>query len=153
MEIIAHRANLNGPNKKTENTVESIYACIKLGFGVEIDVWFLNNDLFLGHDYPVTKISHAYLNQLPNEKLWIHCKNLDALYGLREKYNCFIHDKDDATITSKGYVWVYPGRLLGKNSIAVMPETQKYSIDAINACFGICTDYPLKYKNDKTSNI
>ena len=38
MKIIAHRANLNGPNINDENQISSINKCIDLGFDVEIDV-------------------------------------------------------------------------------------------------------------------
>lgn len=50
MKIISHRGNLNGPNKQTENTIESIKLAINLGFDVEIDVWYIDNILYLGHD-------------------------------------------------------------------------------------------------------
>ena len=42
MKVISHRGNLNGPNKQTENTIESIKTAINLGFDVEIDVWYID---------------------------------------------------------------------------------------------------------------
>ena len=38
MKIIAHRANLSGPNSKNENKLSSIKKCIDLGYDVEIDI-------------------------------------------------------------------------------------------------------------------
>ncbi len=45
IKIIAHRANLNGPDHETENTPASINKAIKLGFDVEVDIWYINNVL------------------------------------------------------------------------------------------------------------
>ena len=39
MIFIAHRGNFSGPDKATENSVQSIDAALLKGFDVEIDVW------------------------------------------------------------------------------------------------------------------
>ena len=79
--------------------------------------------------------------------LWCHAKNLDALnVMLKDNYtHCFWHQKDDYTITSKGLIWVLPGKRLIKNSIAVLPETVNYTPTELAECRAICTDYVLKY--------
>jgi glycerophosphoryl diester phosphodiesterase len=50
--IIAHRALTNGPNKILENQPSSIDKCISQGYMVEVDVWVINEEWFLGHDGP-----------------------------------------------------------------------------------------------------
>ena len=62
---------------------------------------------------------------------------------LESDIHCFWHQEDDATLTSKGYIWAYPGKQPIKNSIAVMPEI--YS-DDVSKCIGICSDYIINYK-------
>ena len=47
VKFISHRGNLNGPNKKTENTVKQIDFVINEGFECEVDVWFVDDKLFL----------------------------------------------------------------------------------------------------------
>ena len=61
------------------------------------------------------------------------------------KINChyFWHQEDDYTITSKGIIWTYPGKLLLKNSICVLPEL--FNKQILN-CLGICSDYIQNYK-------
>ena len=63
------------------------------------------------------------------------------------KIDChyFWHEEDDYTITSKGFIWTYPGKKLFSNSICVLPENANYK--NIN-CKGICSDFIDKYKND-----
>ena len=52
MRIISHRGNLTGPDSERENTIEAIEKVLSLGYDVEIDVWYLANSFWLGHDKP-----------------------------------------------------------------------------------------------------
>lgn len=142
--IISHRANLNGSDEN-ENSPSKVNQCIANGFDVEIDIWQLNNQLFLGHDNPTYPINLNWLSEI-KDHLWVHCKNIDALLALKDNFNCFSHDKDDCVLTSSKHIWVYPNKQLVDNSIAVLPEKTNYSIDDLKKCDGICTDFPIKYK-------
>lgn len=146
MRIIAHRGNLNGPDSKNENHPDKIINCLNKNIDVEIDVWFVNNEWWLGHDEPSYKIEEDFFFKHSN-KLWIHCKNFEALEKMNGKYlNYFWHDHDDHALTSKKYIWTYPGKEIGKHNIIVMPE-KVYSIEEIKTlkCYGICTDYGLSF--------
>jgi hypothetical protein len=139
--IIAHRGNINGPNPATENREDTIMTAINLGFDCEIDVWKVDEHLWLGHDGPEHETTIEFL-EANHSKLWIHCKNLDALLALKDNYNCFFHDKDTYTLTSKGYIWGNIGSHMTSQTIQVMPEkASKIS----NAYLGVCTDYPFCY--------
>lgn len=113
-------------------------------FDVEIDLWVVNNECYLGHDEPVHRLSIIEL--LPLSRLgWFHCKNVEAIdkcfnIGL----NGFWHEEDKHAVTVQGYNWTYRGNKLGFNSIAVLPELMP-EWDISNA-WGICTDFPEKYK-------
>ena len=148
MKIIAHRANINGPNITKENQKSSIKDCIDLGYDVEIDIRLLDGRLYLGHDKPEVIITKEELRIIKN-KAWIHCKNLEALSFFRqidEEFNYFWHEKDSYTLTSKGYIWAYPGEELSPECICVMPEincSKEKIRDLKNKSIsGICTDYP-----------
>jgi hypothetical protein len=145
MILISHRGNIDG-KCDFENQPERIDYVLSLKLDVEIDLWVKNNEIFLGHDNPEFKIDINWLNQRA-EKLWIHCKNLMAIELLNSldhiyKLNYFFHDLDFCTLTSMGYIWVYPGKQPVKNSIAVMPEINN---EDITLCKGICSDYILNY--------
>ena len=60
-KIIAHRANLNGPNSAEENHPASIDRAIDQGFDVEVDLWFLDGKYFIGHDNPDHEINEDFL--------------------------------------------------------------------------------------------
>ncbi len=101
--VISHRGNINGPDKHVENHPDQIKKAISLGYDVEIDVWYKENQLYLGHDKPQYKVDLTFLK---NSRLWCHAKNLKALkYMLANKIKCFWHQEDNFTLTSNGYIW------------------------------------------------
>lgn len=145
MILISHRGNINGPIPEIENKPEYIDEAIKLGYDVEIDVWYKDDELWLGHDYPQYIVNRIWL-YLHKKNLWVHCKNVDAINYFNKElktFNYFWHQEDTLTLTSKNFIWVYPGKQPIKNSIAVMPEINN---DNISQCLGICSDYIQKYK-------
>ena len=137
IKLISHRGNINGINKSRENSIEYIYEALNEGYDVEIDVWYKGGEWFLGHDGPE---NYVVLGFLKNDKLWCHAKNIDALNEmLKEEIHCFWHQEDDVTLTSKGYMWTYPGKELTMNSIAVLPE-EEIEVEVA----GICSDYVVR---------
>ena len=147
MKIISHRGNLNGPQSVVENSPDAIDAAIQLGLDAEIDLWSLNGELFLGHDSPDYRVEIDWLI-VRERSLWIHCKNLNGLTHLfhsKAKLNYFYHETDKYTITSLGFVWVFPGNEVPVNGISVMPEKHTSFPESLlkdSVGYGICTDYP-----------
>lgn len=144
MILISHRGNLYGANKALENSPEYIDETIRQGFDCEIDIWSIDNNIFLGHDSPDYKITLDWL--LKRQKnLWVHCKNIKSIEIMRQNLDLhfFWHENDTLTLTSKGIPWVYPGKQPVKDSIAVLPELNN---DVTNICLGVCSDFIEKYK-------
>ena len=144
MILISHRGNLSGKSDE-ENHPNHIDIALRQGFDVEIDVWKVNQvEWYLGHDEPQYKVSIDFLK---NKKLWCHAKNIEALNKmLKHNIHCFWHQKDDVTLTSKGYMWTYPNKMLTDKSICVLPEKNN---ENPKKCFGICSDYIVNYKDLK----
>jgi hypothetical protein len=143
MKLIAHRGNINGPNKEKENHPDHINDALKIGYDVEIDIWHVNCKWYLGHDEPKYEVTdYSFLQK---DGLWIHAKNGDAFYKLiqNSNLNSFWHTNEDWILTSKGYIWTYPNKFLYENSICVLPELG-YNGD-LKKCHGICSDYILQY--------
>lgn len=149
MKLIAHRGNVNGPDPSKENNPEYIEQAISQGFDVEIDINYstLDKSLYLGHDEPTYKVSWYWLSSF-QDKLWVHCKNIEALYQFSygtNGFNYFWHQEDKHTLTSKNYIWTYPGEAYTPRSIIVMPEWNKNLDEFVDLraydCYGICSDY------------
>lgn len=143
--FIAHRGNISYRIPELENTKSYIDTAIENNYDVEIDIWSVNNKLYLGHDEPKDEVDLEFLYERHN-KLWCHTKNIEALSELIFRgLHCFFHDKDLATLTSKKFIWTYPGEELTKNSISVLPETS-YKMQDILGAAGICSDCISEYK-------
>ncbi|MDA9698610.1 hypothetical protein N9U81_04330 [Candidatus Pelagibacter sp.] len=141
MILISHRGNIDGVNKLRENKIDYINEAIKNGFDVEIDVWYKKNEFYLGHDNPVDKVSKDYLK---NNSLWCHAKNFESLQKMLENdIHCFFHDTDKYTLTSRNYIWAFPGIDGGENTIAVKPEGKNLNLIKFS---GICSDNIINYK-------
>jgi len=146
IKIISHRGNLSGKTTD-ENKTSYIDAAISESFDVEVDVWMVDNTLYLGHDEPQYKISSEWIEKRKNF-LWIHAKNKDALsFCLNNNFHVFWHNTDDYTITSRGYVWAFPGKYVSGNlCVGVLPELHwTISETYLQNFFGVCTDYPTKF--------
>jgi hypothetical protein len=146
MKLIAHRGNTHGPNPSRENSNHYLEIAILAGYDVEIDLWYIGNKFYSGHDFPQYETS-LYLSK----NAWYHCKNIAAFENLaaqnqlsNTEFKFFWHQTDDYVLTSNGKVWTYPGKTLIKNSIAVMPE-KHYDGTQLQICYGICSDYVSNY--------
>jgi hypothetical protein len=145
-KLISHRGNINGKIIEAENRPDYIDDTIRLGYDVEIDLWFVDEKLYLGHDNFQYEINDKWLNERI-DKLWIHCKNIESLNWIKNtSLHYFWHENDTLTLTSKNYIWAYPGKQPIIGSIAVMPEIFN---DDVSKCLGICSDYIQNYKNYK----
>jgi hypothetical protein len=140
MRLIAHRGLIYGPNSQLENNPTVIQKTLALGYDVEVDVRYVKGEWFLGHDEAMHKVDFEFLEQ---PGMWIHAKNVDALYKLiPTNLNFFWHQNDDFTLTSSLHIWTYPGKDLTADSICVLPEhVDPLFADLPKHCFGICSDY------------
>ena len=156
MLYIAHRGNIDGKHPNDENRPEYLQKALDKGYNVETDVWYIGNEYYLGHDKPMYKINIKFLE---NINVWCHAKNYEALLILNKnkQINCFWHQNEDWTITSKGFIWEYPDQSLKCNSprnntICVMPENNSVDIQHIvrMGYGGVCTDYCHKMRSEMT---
>jgi hypothetical protein len=145
MKLISHRGNILGKNPEFENSPSYINMALKLGYDVEVDVWYIDGKWYLGHDEPqYENIDQSFLL---NNRFWLHAKNGDAFHQLLQykNINVFWHTDEDWVLTSKNYVWTYPNKQLYPNSVCVLPEMgYKGNIDQ---CYGICTDFVNQWEN------
>jgi hypothetical protein len=143
MIYISNKGNLSGPNPEKENLPEYIDEALKRNFEVKIDLWCSDGRLYLGEDYPRHKVSLDWLTSR-YLKLWIHCKNIEALIFMQKEnhFHYFWHEKDFLTLTSLNFIWVNSDYKTVENSIVYLPEALKIKFDS---CLGICSDFILNY--------
>lgn len=140
MIFISHRGNLKGKDIDNENNPVHIYDIITQNkLDVEIDLWVIDNQCYLGHDKGQYAIEKEWL-YLPG--LWVHCKNLEALSYMKKiniEIPYFYHENDSYTLVSNGMIWTYPGTInINEDCIIVSNVMQK---DA----GGICADNIMEF--------
>jgi len=142
MKIISHRGNLQGRIPERENHPSYIVEAVNLGIDVEIDVWYVDGEFYLGHDEPMHKVDLQFLMQ---PAMWCHAKNSDALRRMLESgVHCFWHENDCYTLTSKGIPWCIPAKWIA-GGITVVLSPKDLGV-AIKDCLGVCVDNPLEWK-------
>jgi hypothetical protein len=149
MKLIAHRGLTTGPNKQFENQPNQINVAIEQGFDCEVDLWVIGDRLYLGHDEPMYNITTDFIQK---PQLWIHAKSLATLTWLTTvpyDLNYFWHQEDDYIVTSHGYIWAYPGKMLNNRCVMVMPEWDDPKFEKVKDadCLAICSDYVSKLKD------
>jgi len=140
---IAHRGLTRGPSKNFENQPNTIRTALSKGYECEVDLWVVDGQYYLGHDEPQYNVT---LDFLKTPGLWIHAKSLAALHWLTQSdlgLNYFWHENDSYTLTSKGYIWTYPGKSLTDRSVMVMPEMADPTLANTKGvtCYAICSDF------------
>lgn len=142
--LISHRGNINELNPEKENSSEYIDDAIYAGYDVEIDVRLINGNLYLGHDTPDYQLSLDWLLDR-KDKLWVHCKNFDALqYLITENLRIFYHQKENHTIINKcNIIWSH--ELSEANYKSIIPLLSKEDINNyqgnFNNIYGTCSDF------------
>ena len=152
MKIISHRGNIRGSIPEKENKPSYIDSALDNGYDVEIDIRYINNELWLGHDEPQYKIEHSWLEER-KKHIWIHCKNYAASSECRF-YNSFCHDSDSFVYTSNRMIWLHPDHIsqCNINNITIIPLADKLTLESfihtniVGNLYGICTDYPILLK-------
>ena len=148
MILISHRGNLEGRNENLENHPKYIEDAHNAGFYVEIDLWVIENKLYLGHDKPQFLIDSKFID---NKYLFVHCKNNSALTYMQNKnWDCdyFWHEDDYYTLTSKNKIWAHPKSNILPGSICVVKDENIF-FEHYSNCFGICSDYVWRLRNEK----
>lgn len=142
--FICHRGNLERKELPTENDPDLLDKRIADGYDVELDVWYKDNQLFLGHDEPEHRITFEWL--MESSKKYIHTKNAQTLEYLllrcgKEGYNpnLFYHTGEHYSLTTRNHIVVLPGQEILVGSVNMMPEMSPTPKDSSQA-YAVCSD-------------
>lgn len=143
MKFISHRGNLTEVCPQQENNPEYIMAAVLADFDVEVDVWYIDGKIMLGHDTPTYLVD---LNFIQNTRFWCHAKNAEALeFMLANNVHCFWHEDDQRVLTSRGYVWTYPYKQLIDNSVVVILD-KELNYEYVSRAVAVCGDFVQSWR-------
>ena len=141
MILISHRGNIDSIIIKRENTQSYIQEAIDLGYDVEVDVWYMDNTFWLGHDTLQYEVGIDWLLDR-KDKLWVHCKNFEALTELVDtELRVFYHKEEDYTIISDKHIWAHNLKNIDdKCIIPLLSKTELKTWKSVDV-HGVCSDY------------
>jgi len=149
VKLIAHRGNYKGANPHLENVPHYLEEALDKGYDIEVDVWGMGENLWLGHDKPKCQINYAEgMKLVPNPNVWWHVKNYEALIYLITRWphlKVFSHESDNYAIVTGGYVWtahtMFP--VPSKKTIVMISEPSSLVLKRVfteDKVLGICCD-------------
>jgi hypothetical protein len=146
MKLIAHRGNIDGPNSAYENSVDYLWFALTNGFDVEVDVWHVDDQIWLGHDSPTYKLGHsAFMSLLSHRGVWWHAKDYNTLnYMLSHgrQIKVFAHEGDRYGLVNGGYIWTADTSMQldqYNRTVWILPTLPPDFV--VNECvYGLCTD-------------
>lgn len=143
MKIISHRGNLRGIIPDKENRPSYIDCAIQLGYEVEVDIRYIDNEFWLGHDETQYKIERSWMN-LRKDSIWYHCKDLNSAIELSKskKFKFFCHTQDNYILTSTGHLWVHDlSELVDETCIIPLLDLNCIKKYKHLKPFAVCTDH------------
>ena len=145
--LILHRG-LSINDSLIENHPDTLESREINNYYIECDIWYVNNNWYLGHDTPTYLIKDFDLFLKSKQRL-IHAKDGNTLaeiinYCNKRGYDneIFYHTDEDYILTTQNTIIAYPGKPLYKNTLCMMPENMNRAItcDEYNNIVGICSD-------------
>lgn len=154
MRRIAHRGNRHGPNPERENEPGYILEALAEGFDCEIDVRWLKDKWYLGHNTPDYLVPSSFLT-LPG--LWVHLKDAATVSVMQLQptlCNWFWHEVDNIAFTSRGNGWTGNPEFRSQKNILMISDISWLEIPFKEYHFyGCCNDWiGEKVRNDPASD-
>ena len=148
MKLISHRGNIDGAVPQQENIPNKIIEVSK-NFRVEVDVWMIDGQLYLGHD---KKNEAVNINFLKKFNCLVHCKNIEGFEFMskEKKVESFYQSDELIIITSFGNYLYHSSAALNKNSIenSIHVFLEKNGdIQFLDKTHSLVTDYVTSYIN------
>lgn len=147
-KYIAHRGLMDGPNGSIENTVDLLESNSKAGITSECDIWYKDEQFWLGHDTPDHMVSFEWICKM-KEFLLIHAKDLTTFHVLKRirdqegiDLHIFYHTDEDVVVTTHGECIVYPGLQVYDGWMSMMPERAPL-IKIGGYAAAVCSDYHI----------
>jgi hypothetical protein len=130
-----------------ENHPAAIGFAIYYQMDVEVDLWFKDGYLWLGHDEPVWKVDDEAFLTKRKELLLCHAKNIEAGMKLQEMGMHWFGNNFDAFVsTSQGVTILHPQARYVPGCLVMLPEQRKAKdLGLMEDAWGFCSDDIMFY--------
>jgi hypothetical protein len=149
MFYISYQGIFDGSNYEDANTPKQIGKALSAGFSVNIDVWRIDNKLFVGNNQPTIEVTERYIQ---GNRFWINAKNADMQDWIETQSsrlypNYFWFQSPTpppAYTTASNGKLITPGTVpINSNSVMYLPEIDDRSLFTMVKvrAYAICSTY------------
>lgn len=147
MLYISYQGVYDGTNYEDANTVPQIRKALNAGYSCMVDVWRVDNKLYLGSYQPMVEVTDVYLQ---GRRFWINARNTDMQEWISAQpsrlypnYFWFTTpNPPPAYVTASNGKLITPGTVpIDNNSVVYLPEVtdQSYLTTVHLRCYGVCS--------------
>jgi len=149
MFYISYQGIFNGSDYEDANTPKQIGKALSAGFSVNIDVWRIDNKLYVGNNQPTIEVTEKYIQ---GNRFWINAKNTDMQTWIATQpprlYPNYFHF--EASTPPPPYATASNGKLItpgtvpiNLNSVMYLPEINDRSLLTMVKvrAYAICSTY------------
>jgi hypothetical protein len=148
MLYISYQGIYDGKDFEYANTPNQIGKAFNNGYSCMVDVWRIDNKLYVGSEEAPIEVTEKYLQ---GNRFWLNARNTDMLdwvsaqpTKLYPNYFSFSNDTESNDATASGGQIITPGTVPVSNlSIIFLPEIEDRGLLSTVKlkCYGICSVY------------
>jgi hypothetical protein len=148
MLYISYQGIYDGKDFEYANTPNQIGKAFNNGYSCMVDVWRIDNKLYVGSEEAPIEVTEKYLQ---GNRFWLNARNTDMLdwvsaqpTKLYPNYFSFSNDTESNDATTSGGQIITPGTVPISNlSIIFLPEIEDRGLLSTVKlkCYGICSVY------------
>ena len=148
MQYISYLGIYDGTNLQDAGTPDQLGRAFNSGFSCMVNVWRVDDVLYLGTDQPLTQVTEQYIQ---GSRFWINAMNDDMQtwiaaqpIKLYPNYFWFPNITESTPVTTSSGKIITPGPVpIDNTSIVFPPEIQdRGMLSTVHLrCFGVCSTY------------
>jgi hypothetical protein len=148
MLYISYQGIYDGKDFESANTPNQIGNAFNNGYSCMVDVWRIDNKLYVGSEEAPIEVTEKYLQ---GNRFWLNARNTDMVNWvaaqprkLYPNYFSFSNDTESNDATSSGGQIITPGTVPVSNlSIIFLPEIEDRGLLSTVKlkCYGVCSVY------------
>jgi len=149
MFYISYQGIYDGSDYQDANTPPQISKALRAGYSCLIDVWRIDNKLYVGNNQPTTEVTERFIQ---GPRLWINAKNTDMQEWIVDQParlypNYFWFDTPTpppAYVTASNGKLITPGTVpVNTNSVMFLPEIDDRSLFSMVKvrAYAVCSTY------------
>jgi hypothetical protein len=148
MLYISYQGIYDGKDFESANTPNQIGNAFNNGYSCMVDVWRIDNKLYVGSEEAPIEVTEKYLQ---GNRFWLNARNTDMVNWvaaqprkLYPNYFSFSNDTESNDATASGGQIITPGTVPVSNlSIIFLPEIEDRGLLSTVKlkCYGVCSVY------------